>query len=406
MLLAACADTDTAPAGSIETPERQDPALATPSEASEPADAASSGHGMTSGLGEMVASGMERGDLSCPEGDSVTYEACLLYQGTLGVWQRLGLNDTCPEVGGGELFEGDARTSDLPVLTPAVAKRAVRSSCFGYLYAIGVANTVPILSSTANRNFHLTMDENLVEPGSDPEICLQVRRGSCGNQTAVGLGLFERAGFTARPVEFYYTMNGDRQSHIVPEVLIDGRWRMIDTTYGAYWATSTAGDPFALLSTQQIIKDAQAPETWNDALRPYGVYDAVGSSEPFAYLTNDPQVVRGGVGTITIDIDTPAGEDLFHHLPNFVGDNLPDGSSQGLDYRFTGATEDVSAVTVKVAGSAIAGDAPASLCIDDTCEPYSNDRDQYDFAVSKPNRMYLQSDAEVAYLVLASVSWN
>jgi len=304
------------------------------------------------------------------------------------------------------LSESDVQVDEGPKLKPEDARRAVDSSCFGYLYAIGVANTAPILSSTANKAFQMLAMENFIPPGSDAEVCLQVRFGSCGNQTAVGLGLFERAGFTARGVEFYYTKNGQRFSHIVPEVLIDGRWRMIDTTYGAYWATSTAGDAFALLPTEQIISDAQAPATWNDALLPYSVYDAVASSDPFAYLTNDPQVVRGRVGTIAISLDTPAGEELFHHLPNFVGDNLPDGLSQGLDYRFTGATQDVSAVTVKVAGSAIAGDAPASLCIDDTCEPYSNDRDQYDFPVSDPKRMYLQSDADVAYLVLASVSWD
>lgn len=109
------------------------------------------------------------------------------------------------------------------VLTPAVARRAVGSPRFGYLYAVSVANTIPILSSTANRVFRLIVDDNFVKPASDPEACLAVRRGICGNQTAVRLGLFGRAGFTARAVEFFYTIDGQRLSHIVPEVRIDGQ---------------------------------------------------------------------------------------------------------------------------------------------------------------------------------------
>jgi len=349
---------------------------------------------------------MERGDLACPQDDLVTYEACLLFQGALGVWSDLGLTDQCPNLPGSPApTDGEPSGFDSQESTPAVARRAVDSPCFGYLYAIGVANTVPILSSTANRNFQLSADEDFTKPGSDAEVCLQVRHGSCGNQTAVGLGLFKRAGFTARPVEFYYTLDGQRFSHIVPEVFLDGEWRMVDTTYGAYWAQSKGGVPFALRTTDGIINAAVAPPTWNEALLPYGVYGAVGDRDPFAYLANDPQLVRGRVGTITITVEVPSDEERFVHLPNFVGDNSPDGLLQGLDYRFTGATDTISTITVAVTGAAIAGDAPTSLCIDDVCQPYERELHSYTFAAEDPERLYLQTDADVAYLVLDSVTW-
>src|SRR5689334_3195590 len=49
-------------------------------------------------LPELVAGQIATGVLSCPKSDPLLFEACLLYQGALGVWQNIGLPDTCPNV--------------------------------------------------------------------------------------------------------------------------------------------------------------------------------------------------------------------------------------------------------------------------------------------------------------------
>lgn len=67
----------------------------------------------------------------------------------------------------------------------------------------------------------------------------EARAGICGNHAAIALEMFNKAGFEARYVEFYY-QDDVRLSHIIPEVLIDGAWRAIDKTYGAYWIYNSA----------------------------------------------------------------------------------------------------------------------------------------------------------------------
>src|SRR5262249_27631035 len=49
-------------------------------------------------LAQFVANQLKTGDLNCPSSDSLTYEACLLFQGALGIWQTIGSPDICPNV--------------------------------------------------------------------------------------------------------------------------------------------------------------------------------------------------------------------------------------------------------------------------------------------------------------------
>jgi hypothetical protein len=358
---------------------------------------------------QLVAHQFKTGDYSCPTADPLTYEACLIYQSALGIWENIGLTTVCPDVA--KDVPSPFKKSNLakPTLTAHDALRAPQTPCFSYLYAIGVANTTPILISTANRVFQKASGAPFSKPQSDPNLCIQARHGICGNHAAVGLALFEKAGMTSRPVEFYHEKQGKRLSHIIPEVLIDKEWRPIDTTYGAYWVENDAGNAFTLSSLDALLteKEGEAKNTlfYNNALLPYGLYETLGQTNFFDYLNSNSDIIRGGNGVIEIAIHGSKGLETFRHKPNFLGDNLADNDRRGLSFNLASNTGQYF-IKLNVSGAAVGGEAPVSVCIDETCLEFLSDKKEYEFLISNPSQLHLHSDNDVAYLVLSSIAWE
>jgi len=330
------------------------------------------------------------------------FEACLLYQGALGTWEAADFPDVCPNI------------TDHPVLGEAAIKkltredllRAKKSACFSYLYAMQVATAVPILISTADRKF-LDLNGTFAEPGANPDLCIEARHGICGNQTWVAIELLKLAGLSTRPVEFYYSSEGQRLNHIIPEVLIDGGWRPIDTTYGAYWIDGTPGAPFALRTLEQVLdkSDTRTKLIRNTALVPYGFYEETRQFDPFSYLHADADIIRGGEGTINLSLASKHGTETFKDIPNFLGDSVHNGNSAGLSYRLNEPAGNYQ-VTVNIAGSAEEGNQPVYICLDDACRDFSKDQPRYQFEAIQPKSLTLKSKADVAYLVLKSIEWD
>ena len=365
-------------------------------------------------MAEFVAYQIETGNLSCPKDDLLTYEACLAFQGALGIWQRAGLTKHCPDIMGpiqstpsDSQAEKVVRTpqAEKVVITPQAVLDATKSPCFGYLYAINVVNTVPILIRTANRVFQLEAVKNFQEPGIDANLCLSARFGSCGNHTATALGFFEKAGFKARPVEFYYEYAGTRLSHIIPEVWIDGDYRMVDSTYGAYWIDRRPGIQFKLRSTDDILSRRLKTEFYNAALLPYGFYSVVSQTNDFSYISEKADVIRGGSGQITLNLKDKQGSENFMHKPNFIGDNIPDNQSGGIQFRLVSKNAKYR-LTVNVLAAVISNDAKTFICINESCEKYSDYKREYSFDVQDPSKLYLKTDKDVAYAVLRSLDWK
>jgi len=148
---------------------------------------------------------------------------------------------------------GTNKVSDEPYIIEKDIDRALSSDLFKTIFSISVVNRVPILINGPSKIYYRSIKEKFVEPGSDPEACLQKGYGSCGNQAAVGLALLWLAGIEAREVQFYYNLQGRRYSHIVPEVLIGKTWRIIDTTYGAYWIPKNTNNNFELATTEDVL---------------------------------------------------------------------------------------------------------------------------------------------------------
>jgi hypothetical protein len=353
-------------------------------------------------VAELVADQIVSGDFSCPRSRPVMYEACLLYQGALAAWQTVGYPDVCPNISTRPV----SNQSAIRKVTREDALRAPTVACFSYLYATQVAAAVPVLISSADREF-LNLNGTFAEPGTNPELCIEARHGICGNQTWVGIELLKLADLKARPVEFYYSDEGQRLNHVIPEVLIDGGWRLIDTTYGGYWIDSTPGVPFALRTLEEILdKSKSGTELMrNSALLPYGFYEKTRQSDPFGYLRADAAIIRGGEGTITLSLASKRGTETFRDIPNFLGDNVRDGNSIGLSYKLTGPTGNYK-VTVNVAGAGQEGDQPICICLDDTCRRFSSDQQHYQFVSGQPKSLTLKSKADVAYVVLQSIEWD
>jgi len=372
----------------------------------------------TKSLALVVADRVEQGDPTCPDQDIVTYESCLLFQNALGIWHSLGAPRECPNrgVGGAESSQTAEGSSGGGVggsgggpspLEPGEIVGAPESPCFAYLYAIGVINVVPVLVSTANRTFQAAVSDAIDEPGSDAERCLSSRHGICGNHAALALALLDRAGFSARPVEFYYSVGSERRSHIVPEVLVDGDWRLLGTTYGSYWVDRSDPSVFRLAPTDRIIEERLLPDYANDSLLPFGLYDAIGDLERFEYLTHDPIVVRGGHGTVPIDVSPMEGIERFANLPNFVGDNLIDGDTVGIDFSLSGGDGRTMQLSVTVGAVPVLLDNPMlELCVDASCQEFVEGAMRYTFTVAGPRRVHLRAAVDLAYLVLESIEWT
>jgi hypothetical protein len=360
-----------------------------------------------SSLAELVVGQIRVGDLTCPVDDAITTEACLLFQGALGTWNAVGRLDDCPPTVSG---------SGRPVPNPSVAMqglsaedvmRAPTSRCFAYLYAIQVANAVPVLVSTANRTFRVASETPMREPGADASLCLQARHGICGNQTAVGLALFDKAGFRARPLEFYYERKGVRLNHIIPEVWIGGKWHPVDTTYGAYWIRIASGKPFELGTLEEIqARPARARLFYNQALLPYGLYKAISRPVLFDYLTSNADIIRGGNGSVRLTLQAKNGIEKFTDKPNFLGDNVADGANaRGLSFSLSSEPGRYE-LAVQVTALAVTGNQPVQLCVDDVCKALAAGDQRLEFEVAQPKSVYVKSEIDVAYAVLASIEWK
>lgn len=274
---------------------------------------------------EIVVSGLEDSENYCTEElveSRVQYEACLLLQGSLGFYVRkCGGLEGCDKAELGSLLDdGDYR---------GLYQAAKRDPEFQGHLSLAIANTVPILSSTLLRYYFLSFEPGFEKPGTDPEVCLMVRHGVCGNHVAVAQALAEQVGLEARDIDFYVTKNGDRQSHTMLEVLIAGKWRLYGTTYTAFWPA----EPGSAISLPLESVRAGATRQQNTALLQH-----LSDPEYLDFLSDDSEfdvfsIVQGEEGVVHHLLEDV--ED-FSHRPSYVGWSTPRNSSQshGIQHSF------------------------------------------------------------------------
>lgn len=315
-------------------------------------------------LAEVVAEQIRTGNTQCDRADDVEYEACLLYQSALYRWGK--------------------------DLTPENALAASKDSTFQALYTIAVARTVPILAATDVYAFQEKATANFRLPGVDADVILDARHGICGNHSALAIALLERAGLQARYVRFFYTdpVSELRNSHVVVEVWIDGAWRLVDTTYGTYW-----GDLEDMASLEEVMEDPSGSAFWNSALVPDRDPTAANFA-PFEPYRANPSILRGEVGTITLNLD---GVETLEHVPSYIGDNQSDGFYGGIEFDL-----DLPGNTLVLEVRVVSGD--GDICVDQTCVPFPDGPMNLEFeAKGDSQRLWVRNATDVAYVVLDSI---
>lgn len=344
---------------------------------------------------EIVISGLEDSENYCTEDlveSRVQYEACLLLQGSLGFYVRkCGGLEGCDTAELGSLRDdGDYR---------GIYQAAMRDPEFHGHLSLAIANTVPILSSTLLRQYFLAFEPGFEKPGTDPELCLMVRHGICGNQSAVAQALAEQVGLEARYIGFYVTENGDRRSHAMLEVLIAGKWRLYGTTYGAYWPE----EPGGAISLDLESVRAGATRQQNTALLQH-----LSGPEYLDFLSDDSEyevfsIVQGEEGVIHHVLEDV--ED-FSHRPSYVGWTTPRNSSQphGIQHSFH-VPDDWSEIEIFVSRT-IGTD--LQICASSTLCKNPQESSKLTFArsegVSTDIIITLNSADDIAYVTLDKVS--
>lgn len=154
------------------------------------------------------------------------------------------------------------------------------------------------------------------------KICLITKIGICGNHQLLFESVMEFAQIKSRRVGIYYTIDRKRYSHAANEVFINGKWRYIDSTWGAFWL-SDLKDISSILSFDQILK---LPEERLDSYRVENQIDVWSFTRDsqqdlqFNYFNPDNfnLLSYDNHGVLSLDLqDAP----VFRHVPNYVGTN-------------------------------------------------------------------------------------
>lgn len=268
-------------------------------------------------------------------------------------------------------------------------------------YAIEAMNAVPQIASSARYSIELySLKEKFKIPDNNGEAIAESNVGICGHHATLFLEFMRLMEIPARPVQFYYSANGVRYSHIAAEAFIDGQWRYFDTTWAAFFLKDK-NDPFSFASIEELLKGvpvtrfANAAQGWAYQAHALGV-------DVFDYLTSTPSVVYGyDSGTIKISNITPDTQKIdLSNLPNVIGDNNSDGPFEGIRYSF-GPLPGTYAINVKVKASAC-NDETATFCVDNSCQSIRTDI-SFD-SVKNPGSVYVKSTQNVCYIVLDSIA--
>ena len=99
------------------------------------------------------------------------------------------------------------------------------------------------------------------------------------------------------------------------------------------------------------------------------------------------------------------GKDTLKHLPNFLGDNKLDGKFSGLEFGFKGARGKYD-FTLETLAAAIPTGESVFLCLNQSCQQYSAEKTEYTFKVSNPQKLYLKTTTDVAYVVMGSIEFK
>ncbi|MGI9449589.1 MAG: transglutaminase domain-containing protein [Geminicoccaceae bacterium] len=264
-----------------------------------------------------------------------------------------------------------------------------KSSRHKTFLAIETMNIVSTLVSSARYSLiKRRQGDDFVKPGTDAELCIEMGYGLCGNHAATALSLLERLGIEARAVQFFYGKETSRASHIAIEANIDG-WRYFDTTWGAFWYEEKSDPIASIMAVESIVKGGDVSiktneiQTW--ALKSNSKYDV------FEYFRFNPSIIYGyDDGVINISNPPPSNNKKFDlaHIPRYIGDNIDDGSHEGISYAFP-MIEGLSKFHIRVGAVGGCKSSDNKICVNNNCKSIEHSIQEYEIEVHDASRMHL-----------------
>lgn len=199
------------------------------------------------------------------------------------------------------------------------AGMSLSTSQISILKAIEAMNLVQNIAGSG-RYAYLHRTGNLNIPNErEQDICLINGFGICGNHQLLFIDILKKTGVKAKPVDFYYSINGLRQSHAAAEVYTGNKWVYFDITWGSYWL-SDAKDLFSLESLDEVLDNKGIQITGNNSwyVATIHKFSKLGIPNIFSYLkAEDLQVLKNKGGDLIIALND--GKADFSDRPNYFG---------------------------------------------------------------------------------------
>lgn len=262
--------------------------------------------------------------------------------------------------------------------------------------ALAVMQTVRAVANSARYSFW-SQEVNFQVPDSQMQhVCLDEGFGICGNHMLLFVDLMERLGVPARTVEMYYVdpETGGRVSHAAAEFEFDGKWRYVDITWGSIWLIDRKLE--AWLGLDDVLAGRGQRKT--SSLDPW-YFSRSTLFQPFSYIEAKPDVVRGGVGSVSVPFNDVSGflvADLAN-VPKYFGDNRSDGRQDKLELRLPAAGTQV-AVTIGGVGGLCTR---SRVAFEGQTAPVS--KGVVTFDSSGGGTLAIQGDEDVCYAVVTDI---
>jgi len=319
---------------------------------------------------------VSQGSRFCPQSDDVDRRVCLIKAAADGASQTLILSKN-----------------------PGLDASAVWS----YLATLELLSFVQHEVSSA-RYSAWAIQEGFTPP-KNAHAALVDAHGICGNHVKIFLMFAERLGLKARPVEFWYSdAKGARASHIGVEIFLLNRWVFADVSWGGLFLRDDAGLFSAMTLDEARVNPVRPRVNANDVWFATVVASGV---DPFYYLTApDLQVTRGHVGAIALywqPVEAKgrkAWSTDFAHIPNYVGDNKPDGRQAGLEI-VTSLPAGAYDLSFKISG--VGGCKSSKLSVGGEKLEIKKPGD-YVLRVTDPAKIEISGKDDVCYVVFSKIT--
>lgn len=219
-------------------------------------------------------------------------------------------------------WTGTARADSVPVAAPAVPAATIAPAPSAYDVAVPIergvehvrqevegiealgGSAIPLEQVAAQSA--LTWVQSRLSPAiaaliggsTDLQTAFRMQAGLCGQIVESFMQILQRIGVRVLPVQFFYVLGGERQSHVAAQVWWRGHWHYVDPTWGVLFEKhGTVLDPEDVLALthpdRYALMNRLVP--WTDANVRRG-----GGWSPLGYLTqaSQRQVVMNGSGTV------------------------------------------------------------------------------------------------------------